>query len=303
MGIVEKSFKNGEVIIKEGDVGNSFFQLIDGTALVYAGFGKNDQIKLGAIEAGEYFGEMSILEEYPRSATIVASGNVNLIEIPGSELSAFFKEDPNRIIGLMQFLGNRVLAMTNDLNDAKGLLEQLRADDAAKQNKSLFSKIKKHMDMYQNNKNKMAEPNPEKLREELAALDGAGAGKFKSYRRRMIIFNEGDVPDAMYILHSGTVSICRNYRSPEEEDLYDIEPVSFFGEIGMIAEETRSYSAVSVSDDTRVEIIYPEELVDIFNVCPEKINIILRHLSYSLRKTNSDFLGVCKEITDNYNKK
>ena len=32
MGSVEKTFKNGEVIVKEGDTGKSFFQLVDGSA-------------------------------------------------------------------------------------------------------------------------------------------------------------------------------------------------------------------------------------------------------------------------------
>ena len=55
MGIIEKTFRNGEIIINEGDIGRSFFQLLEGSALVYAGFGKNDQIKLATIKEGEYF--------------------------------------------------------------------------------------------------------------------------------------------------------------------------------------------------------------------------------------------------------
>lgn len=303
MGIVEKTFRNGEVIVKEGDSGSSFFQLVDGTALVYAGFGKNDQIKLGTIEAGEYFGEMAILEAYPRSATIVASGTVTAIEITKDELEAFLAEDPNRIIDLMQHLGNRVWLMNNDYIDAQNLLKELRENDEEKKNsKSLFSSIKKHIDMYQSNKNKLSEPEPENLAADFNALNGKGMGKSKSYRRRMIIFDEGAPADCMYILHSGTVCICKNRNTPDEIELATYEPVSIFGEIGMISEEVRSNAAVSVSDDTRVEIIYPEDLVPIFEVCPEKINIILKHLSYRLRKLNTDFLKVCKEITENYNK-
>lgn len=301
MGIVEKSFRNGEAIIKEGDSGNSFFQLLDGHALVYAGYGKNDQIKLSAIEPGEYFGEMSILESYPRSATVVASGPVTVLEIPGDELNAFLAEDPNRIIDLMQHLGNRVWTMNRDYIEATNLLKELQESESAKKNKSLFSKIKKHMDIYQNNKNKMDEPTPEALAEELSKLNGKGNGKFKSFRRRMIIYKEGSEADCMYILHSGTISICKDYNTPDEIDLDSLEAVSIFGEIGMISEVTRSETAVSVSDDTRVEIIYPKNLEAIFLACPGKIVLILRHLSYRLRKLNTEFLKVCKEITENYN--
>ena len=89
MGLVEKTFRNGEVIIKEGDSGKSFFLIEEGSAFVYAGSGKEDQVKLAVLEAGEFFGEMSILEAYPRSATIVAKGNVTAVEIPGDE--CFFR--------------------------------------------------------------------------------------------------------------------------------------------------------------------------------------------------------------------
>ena len=141
MGSVEKTFKNGEVIVKEGDTGKSFFQLVDGSAYVYAGTGKDDQIKLGVMEAGEYFGEMAILEAYPRSASVIAKGTVTVIEIPEHELNSYLAEDPNRILELMKHLGRRIQNMANDYNESKALLEQLKASEAAKQNKNLFSKI------------------------------------------------------------------------------------------------------------------------------------------------------------------
>ena len=101
MGLVEKTFKNGEVIVKEGDTGKSFFQLVEGSAYVYAGTGKEDQIKLGVMEAGEYFGEMAILEAYPRSATVIAKGSVTVIEIPEYELNTYLAEDTGRIMIMM----------------------------------------------------------------------------------------------------------------------------------------------------------------------------------------------------------
>ena len=57
MGLIERTYKNGEIIIKEGDNGTSFFRLLEGSAFVYAGFGKNDQVKLAVLEEGEFFGE------------------------------------------------------------------------------------------------------------------------------------------------------------------------------------------------------------------------------------------------------
>jgi CRP-like cAMP-binding protein len=303
MGSVEKTFKNGEVIVKEGDTGKSFFQLVDGSAYVYAGTGKDDQIKLGVMEAGEYFGEMAILEAYPRSASVIAKGTVTVIEIPEHELNSYLAEDPNRILELMKHLGRRIQNMANDYNESKALLEQLKASEAAKQNKNLFSKIKKHIDMYQNNKNKMSEPSADSLDSSTDALVDNGKGKFKDYRKGMIVFKEGAIDNSMYILHMGSVGMYINYRTREEEKVAEYNAVTFFGEMGIISDEPRGAAAIVENDNTRVETISVEDLETIFKDNPEKINAILRHMSYRLRRINVDFLKTCKEITDIYNKK
>ena len=56
MGLVEKTFSQGEVIIKEGDIGKSFFQIVKGKAGVYADYGKADPFRIAVLEAGEFFG-------------------------------------------------------------------------------------------------------------------------------------------------------------------------------------------------------------------------------------------------------
>ena len=164
MGMVEKSYRSGEVICKEGESGKSFFMLLEGTASVYADYDKKDPLRLAVLEAGEFFGEMAIIEDYPRNATVVAKTNARAVEIPRDELKGFFTENPDLIVELMRHIANRIEVMTGDLNNAHGLLEELRASDEGKK-KSLFSKIKKHMDIYQNNKNKIEAVSPESLKE------------------------------------------------------------------------------------------------------------------------------------------
>lgn len=302
MSLVEKTFKNGEVIIKEGDTGSSFFRLLEGSAHVYSGLGKKDQIRLAVLEEGEYFGEMAILEAYPRSASIVAKGSVRVIEIPGDELNSYLAEDPERIIELMAYLGNRVRNMRKDYDEAKALLAQLKESESAKQDKSLFSKIKKHIDIYQCNKNKITRPGDAALAEALAGIKDKAAGKVKSCRKGMFVFREGDESNSMFLLHSGKVGFYKGYRTPDEEKTGEVDAVCFFGEIEMIGVEPRKTTAVIETDDTGVETISPEDLTSIFKSCPVKITMILRHLSYKLRILNIDFLNTCKEITELYNK-
>ena len=303
MGLAEKTFSQGEVIIKEGDIGNSFFRILEGKAGVYADYGKDDPFRIAVLETGEYFGEMAIIETYPRSATIVAIGNVRVVEIPENDMNSYFEENPDQILELMKHLGKRVQAMTNDYNDAQALLKQLRESDDGKKNKSLFSKIKKHIDMYQNNKNKMAEPAViDPFGDAFASLKGDDSGNTETFTKGKIFYKEGDVSRCLYLLKSGKVSVYKNFRNKDEAKTAELEALSVFGEMGLISDGTRTETVISESDDTKVEYIYVEDLEPLFNSNPVKIAMILRHLSFCLRSITNDFLKICKEITETYNK-
>ena len=301
MGIAEKTFNRGEIIIKEGDIGKSFFRLMEGTAGVYSNFGKKDEFRLGAIESEEFFGEMAILEAYPRSATIVAETPVKVIEIPEKEMNAYFSENQDQIIELMRHLGARIKAMTKDYNEATALLKEIKeADEGKKKSKSLFSKIKKHVDLYQANKNKITEPSTDSLRKALKDMTGDGTGKLESYRRGMVVYNQNDPGDCMYILHSGIVNVFKDYGERTQQQLAELRGISFFGEMGLAAGEKREATVIVDSDGTLIEVIREKDMKPILRSCPAKFDAILRNLSYRLRRLNIDFLNTCKEITENY---
>ena len=302
MSLVVREFNNGEVIINEGDSGKNIFRLVEGNANVIADCDKKEPMRLAVLKAGDYFGEMSIFEDYPRSATVVAaSTRVRVLEIPGDELNDFFSENPDVIGELINHLGNKILAMINDYNDAKALLRNLQEADAGKK-KTLFSKIKKHIDMYQSGKNAIAEPDNEALIAAYAAISSEAFGHTDSCGKGTVIFSEGDVNSCMYILRGGNVGIYTGFGGSDEQKVYDLSAGSVFGEKGITAEDPMGVTAVAESDDVTVEKIYMEDLKMIFRSCPEEINFILRYLSYRLRRLNNDFLKTCKEITENYNK-
>ena len=109
------------------------------------------------------------------------------------------------------------------------------------------------------------------------------------------IFKEGAVGKCMYIMYAGKVGIYGG-----ETKLTEYEDVGFFGEMGLLSDDARSATAVVEADGTLLEAVFAEDMESIFRKCPAKIDMILRHLSYRLRKLNSDFLAACKEITENY---
>lgn len=188
MSTMEKTFGDGEIIIKEGDMGNSFFQLLEGTVGVYANYGSDEEVKYGVIEAGQYFGEMAVIESYPRSSTVIAEGSVRVIEIPDTEMDNYLTDHPDKIIAIMKHLGNRIKNMTESYDEAKGLLADLQNADA-QPNKDWFSKlIKRHLEWFKNRKTDNSKPSAEALRESAAKVSKTEDSNIETYKKGTIIF-------------------------------------------------------------------------------------------------------------------
>ena len=204
---------------------------------------------------------------------------------------------------LIRHLGTRVQAMSKDYEDAKALLKSLRESDAGKK-KSLFSKIKKHINIYQSNTDTVnIEPSTAALRDAFERITDEGSGNIWAYDNGAVIYQEGEFGDCLYILRNGKVGIYKDYGSSDQTKIDDLSAISVFGEMVIVSEETRTATAVAEENETYVEIIYQKDLESIINLCPVKVEAILRHLSYRLRKINIDFIRTCKEITETYEQK
>ena len=302
MSTIEKTFSNGEVIIKEGDSGNSFFQILEGTATVYKNYGKEDQVKLTVLTPGQYFGEMAVIETYPRSSTVVADGDVKVVEIPGEDLNTYYRENPDEIVSIMKHLGNRLKQLTADYNEAKGLFTDIEKGAVEKKSDSILTKLKKHISFYMSGKGNLSKPSAEALRESKDVVSKGGVENVETYSKGQIIFKQGEVGKCMYMVHGGIIGIYSNYGKDNEVKLTELFPVECFGEMGMISDESRSATAVALTDDTTVEIIYADDLKDLIITYPVKVDMILRHLSHRLRNLTYDYFTTCKDLYELYNK-
>jgi len=70
----EQAFSDGEVILRQGDPGEGFFIIQDGSVLVTRKNDDGDVIKLGELSAGDYFGEFALINNKARGATVTAKG-------------------------------------------------------------------------------------------------------------------------------------------------------------------------------------------------------------------------------------
>ena len=114
-------YKAGEVICREGDIGDNFFVVQEGTVLVSIG----GEVK-SSLNAGEYFGERALLKCEPRAATVIADGYVACFSLNAD----IFNETLGPIENLWRFETLRrvpVLATLSEkqLNELAGCMEPL----------------------------------------------------------------------------------------------------------------------------------------------------------------------------------
>jgi len=93
----------GTVLTRVGDPGEEFFLIVDGRARVDVPGGKQSQLG-----PGEFFGEMSLLDGGPRSATVTAETPIRLLVIKRRNFTTLLREAPGLTMKVLATLSKRV---------------------------------------------------------------------------------------------------------------------------------------------------------------------------------------------------
>lgn len=88
------SYDFGNVIVGEGDDADAFYVLVSGTARVVKQAGGNDEVPLNLLRRGDSFGEMGLMDESTRVATVRASGPVQVLRLDRGVFRALTKRQP-----------------------------------------------------------------------------------------------------------------------------------------------------------------------------------------------------------------
>jgi CRP/FNR family transcriptional regulator, cyclic AMP receptor protein len=99
----ERTFPEGSMVTSEGAGGAGFFVIADGNATVT--IGGEERARLGP---GDYFGEIALIDEGMRSATITAATNLRCYGLTVWEFRPFVEEHPQVAWALLQTLARRL---------------------------------------------------------------------------------------------------------------------------------------------------------------------------------------------------
>jgi CRP-like cAMP-binding protein len=126
------SFDAGDVIITEGEPGQSLFVLTTGTVKVFVRDPGGRNVALVPLGEGAFFGEIATLSGRPRSATVTAGSRCELLELDKAALEAILKVHPR----VLDVLEEHYIARANDPEAASIRGTSRRADDPARERTS-----------------------------------------------------------------------------------------------------------------------------------------------------------------------
>ncbi len=104
---VEQSYAPGQEIVKQGDTGVGAFIIRSGRAEVIQTRAGQDE-KLRELRTGDIFGEMALLDEFPRSATIRAVEPTTCLGIQRWHFKGILESHPQIALALLPMLTRRV---------------------------------------------------------------------------------------------------------------------------------------------------------------------------------------------------
>jgi uncharacterized membrane protein len=110
----ERRFTAGQMIMTIGDAGSSMFIVADGHVNIHLPGEASRRISLKDISTGEYFGEIALFDDKPRSASALATTDAVLLELDRETLSKYLTQRPQSAMTLLRTLAQR-LRETNEM--------------------------------------------------------------------------------------------------------------------------------------------------------------------------------------------
>jgi CRP-like cAMP-binding protein len=94
----EQRFMEDATIVRVGEPGETFYVIVEGEAKVKDGKGRT----LSRLIPGDFFGEISLMDGGPRTATVVAATNLTALALSRKDFGALLRSEPHVTVGLLR---------------------------------------------------------------------------------------------------------------------------------------------------------------------------------------------------------
>jgi len=109
-----KLYKDGEIIVRQGETGNCMYVIQQGEVEVLA-FTNGREFHLRGLGPNDFFGEMALFEEETRTATIRSTGPSRILTIDKKSFLGGIHEDPSLAFRIVKTMSHRIRDLTDRL--------------------------------------------------------------------------------------------------------------------------------------------------------------------------------------------
>ena len=106
--VVKRRLRRGELVVEQGRKSNALFILLNGRARVLTSDSRGREVILAVLEAGDYVGEMSLIDNEPHSATVRAEVQTDMLVLARSDFARCLPENSTLSYGVMRGLVKRL---------------------------------------------------------------------------------------------------------------------------------------------------------------------------------------------------
>lgn len=123
---LRKGYKNGTILFRENEPGSTFYIILAGSVKIYTSSQANEEKILSIFGPGEYFGELSLIDKKPRSASAQCIEDTVLLSITGEELKELLKKQFDITESILVELCSRLRDTNQHVHDLTFLNEPTR---------------------------------------------------------------------------------------------------------------------------------------------------------------------------------
>lgn len=121
------SFSQNDYITTEGLPGSEMYIILKGSVGVYVTSALGTLTEVSRIMAGDFFGEMSIFDDLPRSASCIALEDTICVSISKRNLTSFFTNCPEMAAKLLENMSGRIRRLDNQLYKTERFVQNMHA--------------------------------------------------------------------------------------------------------------------------------------------------------------------------------
>ncbi|MFO7537735.1 MAG: SpoIIE family protein phosphatase [Chloroflexota bacterium] len=139
-----QSYPAGTILCRQGEVEHTFYIMVEGNIMAQQTLPDGQERLLGIMKAGDYFGEMGLIDDTPRMASCIALTSVTVLEVTEAVFDQLMQENPTVAYAMtrniLTSIRNLDQLTINELQQKNEALQQAYADLKATQSKLVKQK-------------------------------------------------------------------------------------------------------------------------------------------------------------------